>query len=166
LPRLSDFFSCPEFPFFWCLYFLDFPFFGCLFLAQTFLFFFLPRVSLFFVICFLEFLLFVVVYFLPRLSDFDFYVHKEADERPSPFLLLFFLRLLLSKQTDERPSVRGTQAASGAARHVADRKGRLSQSFRSGRAHAALNCWAVAADRRSTGAHALRACGARCTRRT
>jgi len=60
LPRLFDFFSCPEFPFF-------------------------------LVICFLEFLLFVVVYFLPRLSDFDFYVHKEADERPSPFFLLFFL---------------------------------------------------------------------------
>jgi len=93
LPRLFDFFSCPEFPFFWCLYFLDFPFFGCLFLAQTFLFFFLPRVSLFLVICFLEFLLFVVVYFLSRLSDFDFYVHKEADERPSPFFCCFFLDL-------------------------------------------------------------------------
>jgi len=90
------FFSCPEFPFFWCLYFLDFPFFGCLFLAQTFLFFFLPRVSLFFlVICFLEFLLFVVVYFLPRLSDFltQTFMFKEADERPSPFFCCFFLDL-------------------------------------------------------------------------
>jgi len=102
LPRLFDFFSCPEFPFF-------------------------------LVICFLEFLLFVVVYFLPRLSDFDFYVHKEADERPSPFFLLFFLRLLLSKQTDERPSVRGTQAASGAARHVLAGTGRP-QSVGSGQA--------------------------------
>ena len=184
---LVFFFFCPDFPFFW--FFISE--IRLSFFLVWLLNFFLVQTFLFFVVYFLDFPFLLVVYFLPRLSDFflaqSFPFFGYLFLRVSPFsgclflALTFWLWLLCSQGSwwatvtlfllfflldfsFESKLMSGRLFA--AARHVADRKGRLSQSFRSGRAHAALNCWAVAADRRSTGAHALRACGARCTRRT